>query len=353
MKIWNVVWITIICILAFHSVYAADNVLMGFQGYFINNTYNQTLESGTLQINISTTNSCNGDTYSETFNDPFVGGIADVMLGENVVLPMEYGEQYFLCSAVNGEQVSLDNFTSSTGEIDLADIDLTEFKNEFVPYTGATSNLNMGTHNVLIGDGNFLAPGLAFSSEPGTGLFKLAPSYISLAVGGGFIWTSTPTSFVVVTNLTAVNVLPIGNNLYDLGASNLYWNDLFVTNIKTSAIDATGHSYFENATVNDFLFVGDGIWGKLFSIDNNWVIHDSNGNLTINETKFNNTVITLINSEETDPLSWHKNELSVGNYSTTGYVNATTFSTGNLTITENSTTVIMDTGGKDFCWGAC
>jgi hypothetical protein len=34
-------------------------------------------------------------------------------------------------------------------------------------------------------------------------------------------------------------------------------------------------------------------------------------------------------------------------------VNATIISTGNLTITENSTTVIMDTDGKDFCWGAC
>lgn len=144
--------IVLICLFAINFVYAADNVLMGFQGYYLNATDNSTLETGNLQINISTTNACNGDTYSETFNDPFVGGIADVMLGDNIALPMEYGESYYLCTVVNGEQVSLDEFTSATGEIEINDIDTVDFKNEFVPYIGATSDIDLGIYNLQADD---------------------------------------------------------------------------------------------------------------------------------------------------------------------------------------------------------
>ena len=148
MKIEYILGIALVFLVALNFVSGADNVLMGFQGYYLNNSDNSTIDTGTLDINISTTNTCDGEVYNETFTDKFYKGIADVMLGVTYPLPMEYGNQYYICTIVNGEQVSLDNFTSSTGEIEVADIDLPDFMNWLVPYGGATANVVLGANDI-------------------------------------------------------------------------------------------------------------------------------------------------------------------------------------------------------------
>ena len=87
------------------------------------------------------------------------------------------------------------------------------------------------------------------------------------------------------------------------------------------------------------------------------------GSLSLQEV-MNNGATTTVNYTGTNVLPTTDSLYTLGTnlvrwltgyfdtvYATT--VNATTLTTGNMTITENSTTVIMDTGGKDFCWGAC
>lgn len=115
------------------------------------------METGTLQVNISQGNNCNGSTYSETFADPFNAGVFDVMLGEGVNLPLNYDNEYYICSVVNGEQVTIDNFNAGVGEIFTDKIDVADFQNEFLAYG---NNLALGLYNItsnfFIGDGSLL-----------------------------------------------------------------------------------------------------------------------------------------------------------------------------------------------------
>lgn len=138
----------VIVLLGLPIVFSATNTIIGFQGRVLNISDNSTLENGTLQINISTTNSCDGAIYSETFNDPFDDGIFDVMLGETTALPLNYDNDYYICTVVNGEQVSIDHFRPGIGEIDTSDIDITDFKSLFVPYVGATGDVDLGSYRL-------------------------------------------------------------------------------------------------------------------------------------------------------------------------------------------------------------
>jgi hypothetical protein len=141
--------IVLICLLAINIVYSADDVLIGFQGRVLNITDNSTIETGTLQINISESNDCSGSIYNETFNDPFNSGIFDVMLGDSVSLQLNYNNEYYACTVVNGEQITIDKFRAGTGEINTSDIDIIDFKAIFLAYG---QDINLGTYNLEADD---------------------------------------------------------------------------------------------------------------------------------------------------------------------------------------------------------
>jgi len=127
-KLWIYASLILVCV---SLTYASHNTYMSFQGKFTNST-NKSVTSGDITINISATDTCEGEVYSKTFTDSFSSeGIFDTILGNDTVLPLDYNRDYYLCVEIDGDfgkEVIGENyvFRGGQGEIGTEDTTFTD-----------------------------------------------------------------------------------------------------------------------------------------------------------------------------------------------------------------------------------
>jgi hypothetical protein len=69
----------------------------------------------------------------------------------------------------------------------------------YVPYTGATTNVDLGTNKILFGAGAVGAPGMAFSTDTDTGIYRIGANLLGIASNGVKTVTIDGTDFNTTT----------------------------------------------------------------------------------------------------------------------------------------------------------
>jgi len=198
----NKLWIYgVFILISISFIYASHNTIMSFQGKFTNST-NNSITSGDITINISATDTCEGEIYSKTFTNSFSSeGIFDTILGNDTVLPLDFNRDYYLCVEIDGdfgkEKIG-DNyvFRGGQGEIGTEDTDFTD------QALMTTSNVNFNTVQATTVEGkkiNF--PNVDVSLVGGT------PSWLWLRD-----LTNTSNRNLRLANLYATNLIELAPN---------------------------------------------------------------------------------------------------------------------------------------------
>jgi hypothetical protein len=106
-----------------------------------------------LGVKVSEQNSC---TQGVFFDHNYGGAIADnlfnLALGTQYDLNLNYNQDYYMCLYVDDELIDGPNiFRGGQGQIDIEDVNTSGFATEFVPYSGAGSNIDLGDNNLTAG----------------------------------------------------------------------------------------------------------------------------------------------------------------------------------------------------------
>ena len=149
----------------------------------------------------------------------------------------------------------------------------------YVPYTGATTNLDLGSNNytttgtgtferTFVGNGSYAGPSISFTNEPESGFYRLAQGMIGLVVDGGFIWSSTSTNFTVVTELIASQgIEPNEDNNQDNGATGKRWKNFYLAGDLKDDTDSISVSELKTAYDNRVETWGDGLTKTAQEVD--------------------------------------------------------------------------------------
>ncbi|MDD5502178.1 MAG: hypothetical protein PHH26_01800, partial [Candidatus Thermoplasmatota archaeon] len=90
----------------------------------------------------------------------------------------------------------------------------------------------VSTTKLIAGLGAQTAPTITFQGDPDTGIYSSGANNIDFTTSGVL-------RMGIDTNLNlAGNFYPWSNNTYNIGASNAYWNRIFVNNVSSTRIDA-------------------------------------------------------------------------------------------------------------------
>ncbi|NQV09023.1 hypothetical protein HQ529_04185 [Candidatus Woesearchaeota archaeon] len=104
------------------AVTATQQTTMSLQGTATNSS-GDPVDNGDLTVNISSSNSCAGDVFTNTYTNRIQEGLFNVLLGNETSLNLNYNDDYYLCTIINGELVgSATRFRGGQGEIGNEDI---------------------------------------------------------------------------------------------------------------------------------------------------------------------------------------------------------------------------------------
>jgi hypothetical protein len=108
------------------------------------------LSSGNLGVKVSDQNSCTqGLVFDHNFTGAISSSLFNLVLGTQYDLNLNYNQDYYMCLYVNGELVGSPSiFRGGQGQIDIEDVNTSGFATEFIPYSGAGSNIDLGDNNL-------------------------------------------------------------------------------------------------------------------------------------------------------------------------------------------------------------
>lgn len=121
------------------------------------------ISKGDLGVKVSDQNSCvSGVFFDYNYSNAIQTGQFNLLLGSQQDLNLNYNQDYYLCLYVNGELIDGPQlFRGGQGQIGIEDINALGFATEFVPYTNATQDIDLGAHGFNAGDSNFTNIGVS------------------------------------------------------------------------------------------------------------------------------------------------------------------------------------------------
>ena len=269
--------ILIVFVLAIGVVSASQQTLMGFQSWIYNND-GTPFTSGTIVVNVSDSNDCNGDVNSTTYVDQTTDeGILDVMLSMN----MSYNNNYWLCLLVEGEQVIGPSNFRGLGEIGIEDVSFSiTGSNPFDQVLNTTSNVTFY---------NITSTGDAWCNS--TNCYTAADFLLDTTGGNPFDQSLNTTEEVTFLNLILSGNMTLGEFILsdllpnptltlDLGSGANRWDWIYVRNISADYgnflydVDIDGGLNVENINATSMNVTN-------MTIKNMWVINTiASGNVT-------------------------------------------------------------------------
>jgi len=106
------------------------------------------ISSGDLGVKVSDQNSCSsGVFFDHNYTGVIQESLFNLSLGTQYDLNLNYNQDYYTCLYVNGELVDgPQQFRGGQGQVDIEDVNQSGFGTVFVPYTGATDDVDLGSH---------------------------------------------------------------------------------------------------------------------------------------------------------------------------------------------------------------
>jgi len=238
--------------------------LVAFQG----NVKQSGVDLSSGDLNVTIYNASTGGTliYAENFTDAVVNGKYDVMLGEdgdaNTELHLEYGRLYYIDMIVNGEDFDygIDErqvFQAGTGNISLNDLDFSDGQNISLTSEGGWFK---GFFDLVID-----SVSTNYLSFNGSAL-TLNETHLNLSIlnftNGSYVPYTGATDNVNLTdkNLTTTGIISGGWNS-SFGGANQYW--------EVQSLSIVGQDYPMLTPYSDGVFTNNGVIANSFFLYDN------------------------------------------------------------------------------------
>ncbi|MBN2067638.1 MAG: hypothetical protein JW744_04175 [Candidatus Diapherotrites archaeon] len=142
--------------------------------------------TGDLGVKVGDQNSCSsGVFFDHNYSNAIQESLFNLLLGSQYDLNLNYNQDYYMCLYVNGELVDgPQQFRGGQGQVDIEDVNAAGFATEFVPYTGATANIELGQNGIVVGEGAEAAPSIASTTNDSTGIWFDSGQFINFSIDG-------------------------------------------------------------------------------------------------------------------------------------------------------------------------
>lgn len=108
------------------------------------------INDGNVGVKVSDQNSCSSGVFFDyNYANAIQDSLFNLSLGSEHTLNLNYNQDYYMCLYVNGELVDGPQlFRGGQGQIDVEDVNTAGFATEFVPYSGAGENVDLGSYDL-------------------------------------------------------------------------------------------------------------------------------------------------------------------------------------------------------------
>jgi len=108
------------------------------------------ISDGNLGVKVSEQSDCSaGVFFDHNYSDAIQDSLFNQLLGSQFDLNLNYNQDYYMCLYVNGELIDgPQQFRGGQGQIDVEDVNSAGFATEFVPYSGAVEDVELGAYNL-------------------------------------------------------------------------------------------------------------------------------------------------------------------------------------------------------------
>ncbi len=242
------------------ATFATENGRFSDQGTGVINITSGLPMDGNLTVFVYSNSTGGTPIYNESFVDAVVAGNWNVMLGENVSIPLslEYGRLYHRDYEINGRNV---NFTNSSGQEE----DRKSWQSPLGQLNdiNMTGDLNMADGDIYLGEGQFIEFNrggtsngtIMYSTSTGLGITAL-----NVVVTGNLKVNSTDQSTMFLT----VDDVVKSSMVYDNNSNRTIWFN--AENGDDFVIQATGAGeiFFTGAGSNDPKVAIDAFYSKFY-----------------------------------------------------------------------------------------